>query len=255
MHNLTKAVLALETNRKPPRYHGLGKVEVANDEDFFQTSVEVNGGVFSELLSYKHVKPPTGLRVTIDQLLCRCCYLINAYWLACEKRSAVVIPELEADFMLKSLTLRFPKTSQIAEEGLASRFPKLLEAFDVVGKESDILTFRLKSEVKRGDLQSIQAAIKDVLEISVFPRPPVFLVPSIDPIFYWPQEAYLYALCFILSSLVRYYPEYWHKSVISHKRNRWIIRKITTIVERVYPKLMINIMLNYRVYRFASTPT
>ena len=63
MHNLTKAVLALETNSRSAGYHGLKHVEVPSDDSFIGVSAKVNGGVFSDLLLFKGFSPNRNLKV------------------------------------------------------------------------------------------------------------------------------------------------------------------------------------------------
>jgi len=252
IHNLTKAVLGLETNRKPHAYHGLMKVEPSADDDFLATSALINDGVFAELLSFSNITPMRRQKITINDLLRRCGYLIREYRLAYEKNSIVITPTLDADIQLNDLELRFGKTDEVSEETLTTVFPKLMDQFEFIKTEDNIITLKLKNHVPRGrdNLSNIQEILKNTLSLSVFNHTPYFLVPCIDSYINWPQEAYLYALSFILGSLVRYYPDYWYKNVIDHKRNRWVVRKINSIVERVYPNLMLNTMFGYKLYRF-----
>ncbi len=253
IHNLTKAVLALELNKKPPGYHGLMRVELPKDEAFPGTSVQMNYGVFSELLSSNKIEPIKNMKITADDLMKRCGYLIRDYAMAYDKESLVIVPRLSADLYLNEMELSFHETKEVAEQNLPTAFPRLMDYFEIIKGETGVLTMKLKDGVPRGDLNSIQKVLKDTLTISIFGHPPYFLVPCTDSPFNWPQEAYLYALSFILCSLVRYYPDYWYNNIIAHKRNRWIIRKINSIVERVYPNLMLNIMFGYRLYRFSPS--
>jgi hypothetical protein len=251
MHNLTKAVLALETNKKPIGYHGLMKVELPKNEDFLGTSVQINDGVFSELLSINKIEPIRNLKITADDLMRRCGYLMREYRFAYEREPSVIVPQLDAEIRLNELELTLRKTNEINDQKLTTIFPRLMNYFELIKTEADVLSFRLKDSNPKRDLAGIQTVIKDTLSLSVFSHPPYFLVPCTDPRINWPQEAYLYALSFILGSLVRYYPDYWYKNVIANKRNRWIVRKTDSIVERVYPNLMVNIMFGYKFYKFS----
>lgn len=251
VHNLTKAMLALETNQRPQGYHGLMKVALPADEDFLGISAQINMGVFSELLSFNKIKPEIKLKFTIDDLIKQCGYLRREYSLAYDKRSTVITPHLKADIRLNELELRFDKADIANEQNLPLLFPKLMEYFKLTRTENNRLILGLKDDVVKGDLHNIQSVIRETLVLSVFNYSPLFLVPCNAPILNWPQEAYLYALSFILGSLVRYYPDYWYKNIIAHKKNRWVVRKINSVVERVYPNLMFNIMYGKKMYRFS----
>jgi len=115
------------------------------------------------------------------------------------------------------------------------------------------LTFKLIESVPKGNLNNIHNVLDDILELSVFNDDRYFILPLINNTICWTQEIYLYAILFILCSLVRYYPDYWYKNIVNNKRNRWVIHKINTIAERVYPNLMLNIIFGNIFYRFSPS--
>jgi len=252
IHNLTKAVLALETNCKPAGYHGLMKVEIPPNGNLLDISAQINEGVFWEFLQLNKVAPVKNLKITVDSLIKRCGYLIREYNFAYRKTSEALVPRLVADIGLNELELTIDNFDASVKDNWIRLFPKLTEYFELAESRDQVLIFKLKENIPKGNLVNIQKVLDDVLIYSVFKNPPYFLIPVTDPDLLWPQEAYLYALSFILCSLVRYYPDYWYKNVIGYKRNRWAIRKINSIVERVYPNLMINIMYNYKFHRFIT---
>ena len=102
-----------------------------------------------------------------------------------------------------------------------------------------------------GKVLDIYSVLDKTVIYSVFANPNYFLLPTTNVEYSWPQEAYLYALSFILSSLVRYHPDYWHREVIGKRKNRWVIRRLNSIMERIYPNMMVNIMFNARI-KFGS---
>jgi hypothetical protein len=252
IHNLTKALLALETNQKPSGYHGLMRVKLPADGNFLGVSAQLNDGVFCDLLQFNKIATIKNFKITVNDLISRCGYLIREYRLAYGKQSDVIIPKVSADMGLNELELTFKKIDNI-ENNWMILFPKLAEHFELVDSSSEYANFKSRPTIPKGKLEDIQKVINDVLIRSIFMDSCLFLLPITNHNLQWPQEAYLYALSFILGSLVRYYPDYWHKHIVGHKRNRWVIRKINSIVERVYPNLMLNIMYNNKFYKFSSS--
>lgn len=253
IHNLTKAMLVMETNKNPAGYHGLMKVEVPASGDLLDVSVQVNEGVFWELLEFNKITPKKNFRLTINDLIRRCGYLSREYNFAYKKTSDVLIPKLEADLQLTTLELTIKKTTHDFEAKWKELFPSLSKYFELLEIKDDFATLKLKTNNPPKNITNIHKILDDTLVYSVFQTPPYFLTPLTNTDLFWTQDAILYALSFILGALVRYYPDYWHQQIIGNKRNRWVIRKITSIVERVYPNLMINIMFNYKSYRFGTT--
>jgi hypothetical protein len=255
VHNLTKAMLALETNKKPVGYHGLMKVEVPANGNLLGISAQVNEGVFWGLLHFNKIKPVKHLKVSVDDLLKSCGYLVREYHYAYEKVSDILLPELEEDMGLNALELSINKPDNDFDNRWEELLPKLPKYFELSESKDNLLILKLKDNIPKGNLENIRKVLDDVLIYSVFNHPSYFLLPRKDPNLFWPQDAFLYALSFILGSLVRYYPDYWYQHIISNKRNRWTIRSINSVVERVYPNLMINIMYNYKIHKFLSAPS
>lgn len=250
IHNLTKAMLVMETNKKSIGYHGLMKVDLPEDGNFLGVSVKVNEGVFSNLLSFKGISPIKGLKITVEDLIKRCVYLVNDYRMAYKGNSIVIFPSLSVDMDWDQIDLCFNKTTEVTEMTITTLLPKLQNYFELIDSEKDTLHFKSKANFPKGNREEIQKLLPEIFGIGVFSQCPIYLVPCIDLKLDWPQEAILFSLSFILSSLVRYYPDYWYKNVISHRRNIWLIKKMDSIIERVYPNLMLNIMFGNRIYRF-----
>lgn len=252
IHNLTKAILALETNTKPAGYHGIMKVELPSSGNLLDVSAQLNEGVFWELLKFNKVTPVKYFKFTVDDLIKRCGYLIREYHIAYKKTSDILIPKIDADIGLTVLELTIKKPTHDFDQKWKGLLPKLSEYFELLETKDELMTLKLKDHIPRGNIENIRKVLDNVLTYSVFKSPSYFILPANNPEFVWPQDAYLYAIAFILGSLVRYYPDYWYQNVVGNKRNRWVIRKINTIVGRVYPNLMLNIMFNYKLHRFVT---
>jgi hypothetical protein len=252
LHNLTKAILAIETSKIPLGYHGLKKVEIPPSNSLLDVSAQVDQGVFWDLLLLKGFTPQKDVKLTFDELLKRCVYMPHEYHLAYKKKSEVIIPSIEASLHLHQLEISFIAPDADFEKNWQSLLPELDKYFDLIDFTSNKLTFGLKSGVQIGSIDKIQNILDEIVIVSVFPGQRSFLLPISNPVYAWSQDIFLFALSFILSSLVRYYPDYWYHGVIGNKTNRWIVRKLTYIIERVYPNLMINILFGKKFYRFST---
>ncbi len=246
-HNLTKAVLALENNRVSLGYHGLKKVEIPSSGDLLEVCLQLDQGVFWDLLLLEGAIPKKDLLTTFDELLTRCVYMIWECEIAYSKKPTVLVPKVTCSASFTELEVNIP----IAPRGLAAGwkvlFPSLSKYFQLRKSDSDCLVFTLKDDAPRGSLDAIQSVLDETVIYSVFENPRYFLLPITNVDCHWSQKDYLYALSFILSSLVRYYPDYWHREIIAKRKNRWVIRRLNSVMERVYPNMMVNILFKGRI--------
>lgn len=246
-HNLTKAILVLENNSVSSGYHGLKKVEIPSSGDFLGVSAQLDEGVFWDLLLLEGITPKRCLQITFDGLLNRCVYMTWEYEMAYNMKSMVLLPGLECNHSFTELKV---KTQAPLGDFLAKweeLLPSFAKYFELKESTSDHLIFSLRAGAPRGNLDAIQSVLDQTVIYSVFTSPNYFLLPITNVEYSWSQEAYFYALSFILSSLVRYYPDYWHREVLAKRRNRWIVRRLNYVMERVYPNLMLNIMFSGRI--------
>ena len=250
-HNLTKATLAWENNRISLGHHGLKRVEIPSSTDLLEVSARVDEGVFWDLLLLKRITPKRDLRITFDELLKRCAYMTWEYEIAYNRKSMILIPNVDCNTSFTDLEIKIqapPKDFSAKWEKLLPDFAKY---FELKEPASNYLIFALKNDAPKGSLDAIQSVLDETVIHSVFANPNYFLLPITNIEYSWPQELYLYALSFILSSLVRYHPDYWHREVIGKRKNRWIVRRLNSITERIYPNMMVNIMFSRRI-KFAS---
>jgi len=249
--NLTKAILAWENNRVSLGHHGLKRIKIPSSTDLLEVSAQVHKGVFWDLLSLKGIAPKRDLRITFDELLKRCAYMTWEYEIAYNRKSMVLIPNVDSNTSFTELEIKIqtpPKDFSAKWEKLLPDFAKY---FELKEPASNYLILALKNDAPKGSLDAIQSVLDETVIYSVFTSPNYFLLPITNVAYSWPQELYLYALSFILSSLVRYHPDYWHREVIAKRKNRWIVRRLNSIMERVYPNMMVNIMFSRRI-KFAS---
>jgi len=249
--NLTKGILAWENNRVSLGHHGLKKVEIPSSRDLLEVSVQLRKGIFWDLLLLKGTTPKRDLRITFDELLKRCAYMTWEYEIAYNRKSMILIPSVDCNTSFTDLEIKIqapPKDFSAKWEKLLPDFAKY---FELKEPASNYLIFALKNDAPKGSLDAIQSVLDETVIHSVFANPNYFLLPITNIEYSWPQELYLYALSFILSSLVRYHPDYWHREVIAKRKNRWVVRRLISIMQRVYPNMMVNIMYNARI-KFGS---
>lgn len=245
LHNLTKAVLALRNNGVSSGYHGIKKVEIAPTKELLNISAQIDKGLFWDLLKLKKIAPKENLKVTFDELLKRCLYIVFEYTTVYNRKPDIFGIDVRCNIKLTEMEVKM----QAPYKDFLKKWKELLPDFakyfelDKTSAALDYLTFVLKSDAPRGSIDAIQGILDETVIHSVFPMyNRFFLLPITNPSYSWTQEAYLYALSFTLSSLTRYYPDYWHQEIMQKRKNRWIVRKLNSLIERVYPNLMLNIL-------------
>jgi len=117
-HNLTKAVLALENNQVSPGYHGLKKVEIPSSGDLLEVCLQLDQGVFWDLLLLEGAIPKKDLLTTFDELLTRCVYMIWECEIAYSKKPTVLVP---ATIALGLTALSHPASSALTAESVEVR--------------------------------------------------------------------------------------------------------------------------------------
>jgi hypothetical protein len=235
-HNLTKAILARNNNRISPGYHGLKKVQIPSSRSLLDVSARLDEGVFWDLLLLTGVSPTRNLRINFDDLLKRCAYTTWEYETAYRKKSMILIPRLDASISLSELEITIEAPLGDLAANWKILLPSFAKYFELRKSEPGRLIFGLNRDAPRGSLGAIQNILDETVIFNVFARPECFFLPNDKDECYWPQEAYLYALSFILSSLVRYYPDYWQQEIMAKKKNRWLVRRLNWVMRRVLPK-------------------
>jgi len=249
--HLTKAVLALLNKRITSSYHGLSICDIVPGTDLLDVSAKLKKGVFWDLLLLGGVTPTQNLRITLDELLRRCAYIGWEYKTAYGKDSMILNPSLNASISLSELEIKIRAPYGDLLKEWNTRLQGFDKYFELSESTQDHLIFRLNDNAPRGSLPKIRKILDDTMIFNVFAEPEFFLLPKDRDVYHWSQEAYLYAVSFILGSVVRYYPAYWHQEIIAKRKNRWLIRRLNWVMRRVYLNIMINFLFGQR-FKFQS---
>jgi hypothetical protein len=251
-HNLTKAVLALE-NIPNPQYHGLKKVEVPSNNNLLDVTAMVDKGVLWDLLVLKKAKPVRDTKITFEQVLRRCVYMAAQYKLAYRKKSEVLMPKVTCDIRFGTLEVQIAIPDDDFLKNWKDLIPGMAAHFELQKvADNGLATFILKDDAPRGSSDAIQRVLGQFVTYNVFENPEFFILLHRNIDYDWPQEATMYALSFILSSLVRYYPDFWSRHVIGNKKNWWLVKGLMSMMERVYPNLMLNTMYGGQIIKFSA---
>ncbi len=224
------------------------------NNELLDVTAVVDNGVFWELLVLKKVKPVRDTKITFGQVIRRCAYMAWHYQTAYRIKSEVLVPVVTCGMQFGAVEIQIAITDDDFLENWKDLIPGMAAHFELRQiTENRLATFILKDDAPKGTLDAIQEVLHKFVIYNVFESPEFFILPHTNIDYDWPQDAYLYALSFILSSLVRYYPDFWSQQVMGNKKNWWLVKGLMSMMERVYPNLMLNTMYGGRVIKFSGS--
>ena len=249
LHNLTKAFLELKGVQADLNYHGL--CNCTTNEDFLKIHVFTNRGVFSalagclgyvfdskELLSLEDFINNT---VEGNQLLSEYFDIPHKY--------LKIRWDGTFDGFIKLDLLNWKKVVSTQEElnKILLDNTELLEDFVLCNEgEKLFLKSRVKCEKNNFNMLADELAKKYCTE-TVFCEEPNYIKLIPKSKYFNPALGY-YGISFILSSIVRYNPEfvekYFRTPISSYE---FLISKLLELCERILPNLYINIMKDRNV--------
>ena len=258
--NLTKAILFMDTDKRPPDFHGLCKEDIEKSievsSDILSFSAETNNGVFLELAKAYGWDVSKKCKFTLDDFMRNNIELVSDSLNYFQIIPYFIYPTISgsSDMELKiTIDERMLRTLNVSVEEICNKFKNKLNFKINSNNDTLMISYKISDDKlifsKFND--KVCELIDGIVEYSVFNdgRYYINVAPEEKKI---PNANTYFGIMFILSSIVRYKPEHIFKLVDDKDTSiEWFLNRICDEAERVYPNLMINLLYKQN-YKFSA---
>jgi hypothetical protein len=237
-------------DKRPPDYHGLCKEnlekEITSANDLLDFSAETNNGIFKDLGAKIGVTLNNGQRLSMGDFFSNALELNHDYCLYFSKIPGFITAKVDT-YVNGEINIVFTENILKTETGLAEKLIKKFEEFSFEN-QGPTLVFKKRLDLKTlGNREfDVQASVlfKKYFSFSVFSGSPYYVNINDDSRRLSNALAF-FGIMYILSSVVRYKPDRMYK-LLNEKNTSvtWMLSKICSTAERVYPNLMLNLLHN-----------
>ncbi|ALO17376.1 hypothetical protein L21SP5_03781 [Salinivirga cyanobacteriivorans] len=255
--NLTKATLYIAQDERPPDYHGLCKENIEKDiksiDDILDFSAEVNNGVFKKLAELLDFNINLNKRLTLADFLKNSIELNNDYSHYFKQSPSFIIPKVDS-FLDGELNITFNVGFLKDDSEKINRIKTTFKNFEFEQNEMNLI-FKKKIDLNTGQPGEYDKKAWDILKeyflLSVF-NDNKYHMNINDKESLLPNSLAYFGILYILSSIVRYKPDKLHNLIMDRDTSvNWMLDKICSVTERVYPNLMLNLLGN-QFYKFTK---
>ena len=208
--SLSKAILFIINDERPPEYHGLCKEqlnkEIKTINDLLDFSAEINQGVFIKLAEAFDYKVSVGQRLTLGNFLfntIELSYDLSQYF---NKNPGFISPKVSA-YINGEIKITFNNILDHKEDSIIDFLTKLLTEFTSESKDSSLI-FKSNigiSEIGDKDYDTkATALLKKYFSFSALPDDNYYI--NINE-YKMPNLLAYYGIMYILSTIVRYKPD------------------------------------------------
>jgi hypothetical protein len=247
--NLLRGFLASREGIESKKSHGLTFVE-GSQVDIFQTGAKIAKGTFTDYLDALKVPYQEGTVITLHESLLKIVETANYFTTASLGPAEVFQVNVLAYQVSHKVLLHFygPGEETDFRNSWQQWFPKLKDICSL--EPTDRILLVDTSKIDTTTYQAVCDFCHQFLEVNLksYEDPAWFAIRYSKPELDLPRPAFYFVAAFILSSVVRYKPEFLLNVSNLDSEHGWLIERFLNAAERYFPQLLLHLISTNPVY-------